>query len=109
LFAVFYLGVYAVLFLWALAGGGTLVVAASTAFALLSMVPAWAVAVRRLHDTGRSGWWLLIGVVPFVDLVILYMHALPGTNGPNQYGPDPLTGDRPNGEVDRVNALPETG
>jgi uncharacterized membrane protein YhaH (DUF805 family) len=43
-------------------------------------------AVRRLHDTDRSGWWYLISLVPFGSLVLLYFFVLPPTQGPNQYG-----------------------
>jgi uncharacterized membrane protein YhaH (DUF805 family) len=47
--------------------------------------------IKRWHDTDRSGWWMLINLIPFgsfVSLVILGFHR--GTDGPNQYGPDPL-------------------
>jgi uncharacterized membrane protein YhaH (DUF805 family) len=59
--------------------------------ALLGLVvPSLAVAVRRLHDTGRSGWWYLIALIPYVgSLVLLIVMALPGTPGPNQYGMPP--------------------
>jgi len=43
-------------------------------------------AVRRLHDTDRSGWWWWIGFVPFVGgIVLLVFYLLPGTPGPNRY------------------------
>ncbi len=49
-----------------------------------------AVAIRRLHDTDKSGWLLLIALVPFVGAIILLVFMiLEGTNGPNQYGPAP--------------------
>ena len=49
-----------------------------------------AVAVRRLHDTGRSGWWLLLAVIPLVgQLVLLYFFIDEGDEGDNDYGPDP--------------------
>lgn len=61
---------------------------------LLSFIPAIAVAVRRLHDGNRSGWWLLIGLVPFVGgLVLLYFYLIEGTRGPNRFGPDPKEGE----------------
>lgn len=54
-------------------------------------VPSLAVTVRRLHDTDRSGWWVLIAFVPFVGwLVLLVFMVLAGTSGSNQYGEDPL-------------------
>ena len=44
---------------------------AGTVFALLVILPTLAVAARRLHDTGRSGWWQLIGLVPVVGFIVL--------------------------------------
>lgn len=62
----------------------------TTLFLLALLVPSIAVGVRRLHDTDRSGWWILIGLVPIVGgLVLLVFYVLEGTRGPNQYGPDP--------------------
>ena len=53
------------------------------------LVPNLAVAVRRLHDTGRTGWWLLIGLVPFIGFfVLLYFFVLDSEND-NPYGPYP--------------------
>ena len=66
-------------------GGGWI----ATIAAIVFLVPNLAVAVRRLHDTGRSGWWLLIGLVPFVGfIVLLYFFVLDSEND-NQYGPYP--------------------
>ncbi len=56
---------------------------------LAIIVPALAVTVRRLHDQDKSGWWILINFVPFGGIVLLVFMCLEGTNGPNQYGPDP--------------------
>lgn len=61
----------------------------STIFLLGILVPSIAVGIRRLHDTDRSGWWILLGLVPLVGLVLLVFYVLEGTRGPNQYGPDP--------------------
>jgi uncharacterized membrane protein YhaH (DUF805 family) len=56
-------------------------------FSLATFLPGLAVAARRLHDTGRSGWWLLISFIPLVGwLVLIYFLVQPGTAGPNQYG-----------------------
>ena len=55
---------------------------------LASIIPSLAVLVRRLHDTGRSGWWILIGFVPFGGFV-LFIFTLMGSDGPNYYGPEP--------------------
>ena len=47
--------------------------------------------VRRLHDTGRSGWWWLIGIVPLIGAILLLVwFCSRGTYGPNRYGADPL-------------------
>ena len=59
-------------------------------FILGIIVPSLAVSFRRLHDTDRSAWWLLIALLPFIGgLVLLVFYLLPGTNGPNKFGPDP--------------------
>ena len=66
-------------------GGGWLATIAWIVF----LVPNLAVSVRRLHDTGRSGWWLLIGLVPLIGwIVLLYFFILDSEND-NQYGPYP--------------------
>jgi len=54
------------------------------------VLPGIAVTVRRLHDVGRSGWWLLIGLIPLVGTgILLWWNCQPGTIGPNRFGPDP--------------------
>ena len=66
-------------------GGGWI----ATIAAIVFLIPNLAVAVRRLHDTGRSGWWLLIGLVPLIGwIVLLYFFILDSEND-NQYGPSP--------------------
>ena len=58
--------------------------------ALALLVPAIAVGVRRLHDTDRSGWWLLLAFIPIVGAIILIVFmASEGNKGDNQYGPPP--------------------
>ena len=55
------------------------------------IVPGIAVSVRRLHDTNKSGWWLLLCFVPFVGaIVILVFMCLEGTKGANKYGDEPV-------------------
>jgi uncharacterized membrane protein YhaH (DUF805 family) len=62
-------------------------------FVLGIIIPSIAVGFRRLHDTDRSAWWLLIAFLPFIGgIVLLVFNVLPGTPGPNKYGPDPKTG-----------------
>ena len=61
-----------------------------TLYGLAVFVPSLAVGVRRLHDTDRSGWWLLIGLVPLVGwLILLIFLATAGQRGDNRYGPVP--------------------
>ncbi len=56
-------------------------------YGLAVLIPGLAVGVRRLHDTGKSGWFLLIGLIPCVGIIILIVFfATEGTRGPNQYG-----------------------
>lgn len=57
-------------------------------YGLIVFIPGWAVSVRRLHDTGRSGWWLLLGFIPFGGFVLL-IFCLMGSDGDNEYGPEP--------------------
>ncbi|WP_285103668.1 DUF805 domain-containing protein [Promicromonospora sp. MEB111] len=58
--------------------------------ALAAFVPLLAAGVRRLHDTGKSGWFYLLCLVPFVGgIIIVVLLALPGEPGSNRFGPDP--------------------
>lgn len=60
-------------------------------FSLAIFLPTWAVEVRRLHDIGKSGWWLLLGLIPVIGFIILLVWLIKtGTDGDNEYGPDPL-------------------
>ena len=56
---------------------------------LALIVPTLAVSVRRLHDTNRSGWWLLIGLIPFGGIALLVFDVTDSEAGTNQYGPSP--------------------
>ena len=59
-------------------------------FCLGLLIPSIAVGVRRLHDTGRSGWWLLIGFVPVIGMIVLIVFfVLDSQPGTNAYGPNP--------------------
>ena len=54
---------------------------------LALLLPGLGVAVRRLHDIGRSGWWILIGLIPIVGfLVLIYWNIQPSEEGTNDYG-----------------------
>jgi uncharacterized membrane protein YhaH (DUF805 family) len=59
-------------------------------YGLLVLIPGLAVAVRRLHDTGRSGWWVLIALIPVIGVIILIVFlATEGEPGDNAYGSNP--------------------
>ncbi len=65
-------------------------------FLILSILPCWAVVIRRLHDMNYSGWMIWIYFVPIAgSIALLVMMSSRGTMGPNRFGPDPLT-DGPN-------------
>jgi uncharacterized membrane protein YhaH (DUF805 family) len=56
-------------------------------YALAVLIPNIAVGVRRLHDTDKSGWWLLIALIPLVGIIVLIVFfATDGLPGPNRYG-----------------------
>ena len=59
-------------------------------YSLAVLIPSIAVSVRRLHDTDRSGWWILIGLIPLIGVIVLIVFAFQeGKSGANQYGEDP--------------------
>lgn len=59
-------------------------------YSLAVLIPSIAVAIRRLHDTDKSGWFLLLALIPIVGFIILIVfYATEGTKGPNQYGTAP--------------------
>ena len=61
-----------------------------TLYILATLLPSLAVFVRRLHDTGRSGWWFFIGFVPLVGAIILIVFmVLDSQSGSNKYGENP--------------------
>jgi uncharacterized membrane protein YhaH (DUF805 family) len=54
------------------------------------LIPGIAVTVRRLHDSGRSGWWILIALIPLIGTIILLVFmVLDSQPGDNEYGPNP--------------------
>ncbi len=58
---------------------------------LALLLPSIAVGVRRLHDIDRTGWWLLIAFTGVGIILLIVWACFKGTDGANQYGPDPLT------------------
>ena len=58
-------------------------------YMLLTIMPAVAVGIRRLHDTGRSGWWILAANVPIIFVIYYYYMVLEGDQGANIYGDSP--------------------
>ncbi len=59
-------------------------------YGLATLIPGLAVTVRRLHDTDRSGWWVLIFLVPLIGLIVFIVFmALNGNASENKYGSDP--------------------
>jgi uncharacterized membrane protein YhaH (DUF805 family) len=69
-----------------------------TAFAVLVLaylailIPALALSVRRLHDTNKSGWFLLLSIVPFGSIILLVLHCLDSDQNTNKFGPSPKYG-----------------
>jgi uncharacterized membrane protein YhaH (DUF805 family) len=59
-------------------------------YSLAVLIPTLAVTVRRLHDIDRTGWWILINLIPLIGTIVLLVFELtPGTPGSNRYGPGP--------------------
>jgi len=57
------------------------------------MVGSYMLIIRRLHDLNKSGWFCLIALVPYINILFsIYVLFFKGTDGPNQYGEDPLQG-----------------
>lgn len=60
-----------------------------TIFGLAVLIPSLAVGVRRLHDVGRSGWWILIAFTVIGVLLLIYWYVQPSDPAANEYGPPP--------------------
>ncbi|MFP3975564.1 MAG: DUF805 domain-containing protein [Dehalococcoidia bacterium] len=59
-------------------------------YTLAVLIPSVAVSVRRLHDITRSGWWLLVGLIPLIGTILLLIFMVQDSeSGDNQYGPNP--------------------
>jgi uncharacterized membrane protein YhaH (DUF805 family) len=61
-------------------------------FGLATFLPSLGLAIRRLHDLDRTGWWVLLWFIPIIGWIILLIwFCTRGTIGPNRFGPDPLS------------------
>jgi uncharacterized membrane protein YhaH (DUF805 family) len=61
-------------------------------FTLVGLIPSLAMGIKRCHDRNRTGWFLLVSLIPLINLwVLVELWFLKGTEGANRYGPDPLT------------------
>jgi len=89
MFVLFYLISYVVLAVIDI-NVGTKVLA--IIFGLVAFFPSIGVAARRLHDTGRSGWWQLIGLIPIIGAIVLIVFLVQDSHADNQYGPNPKAG-----------------
>jgi len=58
-------------------------------YSLAVLLPSLGVSARRLHDTGRSGWWLLIGLIPLIGAIILLVFMCQDSQDDNKYGANP--------------------
>ncbi|MED4585781.1 DUF805 domain-containing protein [Brevibacillus choshinensis] len=61
-------------------------------YSLAVLLPSLSVLFRRLHDTGRSGWWFLISLIPVIGSIVLLVFTCLDSTEDNQYGPNPKTG-----------------
>jgi len=71
-------------------------------YVIASFLPTIAVAVRRLHDTGKSGWWLLLCFVPVAGIILYVFWAIDSQPGANSYGPNPKGIDAPSARIQVV-------
>lgn len=69
----------------------------STLVSFALFLPSLAVGVRRLHDTDRSGWWILIGIIPIIGWILIIVWFCTDSKPDNQYGPNPKNEVAPGG------------
>jgi uncharacterized membrane protein YhaH (DUF805 family) len=94
MFSLFHLLVFLVLELTGFAllksGIGIAFLVLVFVYAMAAIIPSLSVGVRRLHDIGKSGWWMFIGLIPFIGGLILFIFTvLDSDPGMNEYGPNP--------------------
>lgn len=88
-FILFHFSTVALLFFLLTLVPSTLTLAIFYVYVLVALLPNIAVNVRRLHDTDRSGWWTLIGLIPIFGLILLFFFCLNGQSAKNRYGENP--------------------
>ena len=90
---------------------------------LIHLIPSWSLTVRRLHDIGRSGWWVLIGLIPILGVIVMLVflctaskptpnRGSPTRSEPTAYAEPPIavnTGPANLEQLERLNALRKTG
>ncbi len=82
-----FLAIIIISFVLGLIDGMLGIMVLGTIFSLATLIPGIAIGVRRLHDIDKSGWWLLIGLIPVVGfLVLIYFFIQKPTPGPNRFG-----------------------
>lgn len=88
MFILFYVIFYVVL---AIIDGVISSYVLTSIFALVCLVPSISIGARRLHDTGRSGWWQLIGLIPLIGAIVLIVFFAQDSHEDNEYGLNPKT------------------
>lgn len=79
---------YWYMFLWGILFG--IIPIVNIFWVLITFIPSWALSVRRLHDVGRSGWWLLLNLIPIIGGIIIFIWTVSDSEqGENQYGESP--------------------
>ena len=84
-----YLLALLIVFLGMIIDSPELIIGLSTVLSLILLVPGLAVCIRRLHDTGRSGWWYLLVLIPYIGAVALLIIFCLKSSEDNKYGPKP--------------------
>ncbi|WP_417939086.1 DUF805 domain-containing protein [Flavobacterium sp. RS13.1] len=80
--------------------GGIIGYALFGLYTLATIVPGIGVVVRRLHDTGKSGWYYFVALIPFIGGIwLLILLCTEGNHGSNEYGPDPKN------EIEEINEI----
>lgn len=70
---------------------GNLALVSSALILLATLVPTFAIQARRFHDQGKSGWFVLLNLIPYIGVfIVLAFMFVPGHEGENEYGPDPI-------------------